>query len=109
MKQITTDAVRTFLSSADLSTVCDDDAAEAVELSVAQLRYRLGVEGTKYSDLLKAERMARCKVLLAANPHIDGHGLARKCGYAGQSQLYRAFNEWFGFGIYQVKHRGARI
>ncbi len=99
----TTDRVSEILKCADLSRLRLGDVIDATGLNRRRLESRLKIEGTSYAELLKTERMQRARDLLNANPHADGHGLAKKCGYMQLTSAYRAFRHWFGVSFYDVK------
>jgi len=106
----TADKVIDVLTRADLSRMRAPIMAEAVGLKCRRvLEKKLISEGTCYRELLREERMKRCRDMLGRNPRIDGHGLARKCGYTAAAQLYRAFHAWFNVSLHQVKHCGGDI
>jgi len=105
----TADKVKAMLATADLSTVRAPLMAEAIGLPCRRiLESRLLSEGTCYAELLREERMSRCRALLKSNPHTDGHRLAVRCGYSTCFQAYVAFRRWFGVNWKDVKHVGLK-
>ena len=102
----TTQQVVDILSHADLARIRVNDVRESIGIGRRGLEQRLEREGTTYAELLREERMRRCRAMLERNPYCDGYRLAKTCGYLKVSNAYQAFKRWYGIGWKDVKGRG---
>ena len=71
-----------------------EDIATELHVSVRRLQRQLQALDTSFKQILDAERMARCEVLLAQNENLTY--IAEQLGYSDQSALARAYKNQTG-------------
>ena len=103
-----TQRVTALLSSADLSRTRGYTVASDLAMAHSTMVGRLSAEGTRYRDLMDAERKCRAKAVIQANQRASGADIAHACGYASDSRIHSNFRRWFGVGLREVR-RGAVI
>ncbi len=72
-----------------------EEVAEKVGISGRTLERHFSAAGTSYSQLLKELRFDLVTKLLE-DTHVPIASIASKAGFAQQSSLSRAFNDWTG-------------
>ena len=76
--------------------VSAQDVATSCHLSRRTLFRVLSADGGTFSDLLRRERVRRAQALLRAQPRLPLPVVAARSGFAGPSQLHRAFRDVLG-------------
>ena len=99
----TTARVQAYLRAADLSRTRIISVAAELAMCESSLNRKLWAEGTRYRDLIDAERKRRAAAVVIANPRAAGWDIADACGYYSTSHVYSSFRRWFGFGLREVR------
>ena len=81
-----------------------DEVARALGMSTRTLKRRLAEEGTRFSDVLDAERYQRALDLLRV-PELTMDDIAQQLRYSSATNFARAFRRWTGVAPTHYRRR----
>ena len=99
----TTERAKAYMATCDARRLQLALVAEALNISHRTLARRLKQDGTRFSDMVDAERARRCEDALKSNREARGKRLADVCGYDQQNSFFRAFSRWHGVNFLEYK------
>ncbi len=102
MKRNWTLNVECQLAAADLYLARRADMAREFGVHDMTLARRLAREGTRWQDLLDAERRRRCEHVLRANRRACFGRIMQRCG-VGRQRMHALIRIWFGTTLTEIR------
>lgn len=99
----TTDRVNHYLQTCDMARTNQQRVAQALCMTETTLRRRLTAAGSRYEDMVKAERARRVRTMLEADPNVHANKLTEACGYSCKGVLARSLQYLVGMSLSEMR------